>query len=131
MGNYSSFGNTKFVPEIDQERFEDILKCSTNWSEIKYVWDCIKDIVYDDSSDFRTINLVEKKGKNSYYLGDIREDDIKTIDKFLQSKNIEVLNTRLMKICPNKFCYLVSSVEERQEEWEGSNIIGYYGIIKL
>lgn len=131
MGNYSSYGNTKFVPEIEQDKFEDILKCSSNWSEIKYIWDCIKDIVYDDSLDFKTINLSEKHGKNSYYLGDIKEDDIKLIDKFLQSKNIEVLNTRLMKISPNKFCYLVASIEERQEEWEGSNIIGYYGMLVI
>ncbi len=127
MGNYSSFGNTKFVPELEIEKFEDILKCSPNWADIKYIWDCVKDIIYDNSSNYKTINLNEKGGKNSYYLGDIKEEDIKTIDKFLQSKGIEVLNTRLMKITPFKFCYLVGSVEERLEEWEGSNIIGYYG----
>ncbi len=127
MGNYSSFGNTKFVPELEIEKFEDILQCSPNWSEIQYIWDCIKDIVYDDSLSFKTINLNEKNGKNSYYLGDIKEEDIKNVDRFLQTKNIDLLNTRLMKISPTKFCYLVASVDEKQEEWENSNIIGYYG----
>ena len=129
--NYSSFGNTKFIPELDCEKFEEILKCSSNYNEIKYIWDCIKDIVYDNSLNFKTINLNEKQGKNSYYLGDIKEEDIKTIDKFLLSKDIETLNTRLMKISPSKFCYLVASADERIEEWENSNIIGYYGKYKI
>lgn len=127
MGNYSSFGNTKFIPELECSKFEEILKCSNNYNEINYIWDCIKDIVYDNSTNFKTINLNEKQGKNNYYLGDIREEDIKIVDKFLQEKNIEVQNTRLMKINPNKFCYLVASCDERIEEWENSNIIGYYG----
>jgi dipeptidyl-peptidase-3 len=126
-GNYSSFGNTKFIPELDYEKFEEILKCSSNYNEIKYIWDCIKDIVYDDSTSFKTISLNEKNGKNSYYLGDLKEDHIKMIDKFLLGKGIEPLNTRLMMINPSKFCYLVASVDERIEEWEGSNIFGYYG----
>jgi dipeptidyl-peptidase-3 len=131
MGNYSSFGNTKFIPELECYKFEEILKCSNNFSEINYIWDCIKDIVYDNSLNFKTINLNERQGKNNYYLGDIREEDIKLVDKFLLEKNIEVLNTRLMKINPNKFCYLVASCEERIEEWENSNIIGYYGNLFL
>ncbi len=126
-GNYSHFGNLKFVPELDQEKFEEILKCSSNFSEISYIWNCIKDIVYDNSINFRTINLNEKNGKNSYYLGDIKEENIRIIDKFLLSKGIELLNTRLLMINQNKFCYLVASVDERIEEWENSNVIGYYG----
>lgn len=74
-----------------------------------------------------TINLNEKHGKNSYYLGEIKEENIKLIDNFLTEKDIELLNTRLMMISPNKFAYLVASVEERMEEWENSNVIGYYG----
>jgi dipeptidyl-peptidase-3 len=127
MGNYSSFGNTKFIPELECENFENILKCSTNFHEISYIWDCIKDIVYDNSTAYKTINLNERNGKNSYYLGDIKEEHIKNVDAFLQSKGIDVLNTRLMMINPNKFCYLVASVDERIEEFEDSSIIGYYG----
>jgi hypothetical protein len=88
----------------------------------------VKDIVYDDSINFKTINLNEKNGKNSYYLGDIKHEDIKTIDKYLMAKGIETLNTRLMMISPNKFCYLVASAEERIEECELPNLFGYYGI---
>lgn len=127
MGNYSSFGNTKFIPELHCEKFEEILKCSPNYNDINYIWTCIKDIVYDDTISYKTINLSEKNGKNYYYLGDIKEEDIKTVDKFLQHKGIDLLNTRLLMINHSKFAYLVASVDEKIEEWEKSNIIGYYG----
>jgi len=129
LGNYSFFGNTKFIPELDSEKFEDILQSSSSYNEIKYIWDCIKDIVYDNSVKSKMINLNEKYGKNSYYLGDLKEENIKIIDKFILSKGIETLNTRLMKINQSRFCYLVASVDEKYEEWEDSNIFGYYGKI--
>jgi hypothetical protein len=114
---------------LDSEKFEEILKCSSNYnSEISYIWNCIKDLVYDDTTPFKTINLNEKSGKNYYYLGDMKEEDIKTVDKFLQQKDIELLNTRLLMINQSKYAYLVASVDERIEEWDKPNIIGYYGM---
>jgi dipeptidyl-peptidase-3 len=130
MGNYTSFGNTKFIPELEIDKFEEILKCSEKYNEISYYWECIKGVVYDNSASYKTINLTENNGKNSYYLGGIKQEDIKHVDEFLAGKDIETLNTRLMMISPNKFAYLVASIDERIEEWEESNIIGYYGKYK-
>lgn len=127
MGNYDSFGQTKFIPELDPDHFEEILKCSANYqSDIEYIWECTKDIIYDDTLPYRTINLNEKNGKNYFYLGDIKEDDIKKIDLLLQQKEIDPLNTRLLMINPSKFACLIASVEEKIEEWY-PNLIGYYG----
>jgi dipeptidyl-peptidase-3 len=36
-----------------------------------------------------------------------------------------------MKIGHNRYAYLVASQEERMEEWEDGNIIGYYGKIEV
>ena len=128
FGNYSAHGKSKFVPELPQEQFAEILQSSTCFADIKYIWDCVKDIVYDESLEYRTINLMEKKGKNSFYLGEIKLENIQEIDLFLKSKQIDSRNTRLMMINPNKFCYLVASVEERIEDLENNNrIIGCYG----
>ena len=127
-GNYTSYGYQKFIPELDSDKFEEILKCSKNYSEIQYTWECIKDIVYEYSTHYKSIGLNEKNGKNSYYLGEIKEEDIKAIDKYLLQKGINCLNTRLMKISQNKFAYLVASIEERIDDKENANIIGYYGI---
>lgn len=113
---------------MPQEKFEEILQSSTCYNEIKYIWDCVKDIVYEDSLEYKTINLTEKKGKNSYYLSEIKVENIVEIDEFLKKNEIEIRNTRLMMINLNKFCYLVASVEERIENLDENNrILGYYG----
>ena len=127
VSNYHSFGHRKFVPELDCAVFEEILSCSPTFNEIKYIWDCIKDIVYDNSESSNNINLKEKGGMNYYYLGDIKEEQIKQIDSFLLQKKISPLNTRLIKLAQSKYAYLVGSVEHKLEKWDDdSNIVGYY-----
>jgi dipeptidyl-peptidase-3 len=121
LGNYSLYENKKLIPYLDCEKFEEILKCSDKFNEITYVWDCIKGIVYDSAN-------TGVGGKHSnFYLRDLSEDEIKRIDEFMASKGIAHQNTRLMKVSHNRYAYLVASQEERMEEWDDSNIIGYYG----
>jgi dipeptidyl-peptidase-3 len=128
FGNYSSYGKSKIVPELSQEKFEEILQSSTCFADVKYIWDCVKDIVYDESLEYKTINLIENKGKNSFYLGEIKIENILEIDNFLKDNDTDLCNTRLVMINPHKFCYLVASVEERIEDLgENNRIIGYYG----
>jgi dipeptidyl-peptidase-3 len=127
MGNYSSHDGCKFIPELDCDKFEEILKCSDKIDEIRYIWDCIKGIVYDNSSHYKNIKLKENNGINSYYLGDIKEEDIKNIDSFLIQNEVDVVNTRLMMVNQNKFAFLIACVENRTEEFTEHGLIGYYG----
>lgn len=128
MGNYDSFGNKKFFPELDIETFEEILKTSSAYNDFHYTWNCIKYTVYDDSPSCLMINLPENNGKNYYYMGDIKLEDIKKVDDFLMEKEISLLNTRLIKLSQNKFAYLVASVDQRTEVWEeNTTVVGYYG----
>jgi hypothetical protein len=126
MGNFSLYENKKIIPFLDIEKFEEILQCSEKFSEITYIWDCIKGMVYDNTNS--SIGLKENNGKNNYYLLDLSEEEIRIIDEFLGEKGVYLENTRLMKIGHDRYAYLVASQEERMEEWEGLNIIGYYGI---
>ena len=64
---------------------EEILRVSSTFNEIKDVWDCVKDVVYDSSEQSNNINLKEKGGINYYYLGDIKEEKIKQIDHLTPS----------------------------------------------
>ena len=105
------------------------MRCSSTFSEIQYIWDCVKDIVYDNSEQSNNINLKEKGGINYYYLGDIKEDKIKQIDNFLIDKKISPLNTRLLKLNTNQYAYLVGSIEHKLEKWDDPNVIGYYSKI--
>jgi dipeptidyl-peptidase-3 len=127
MGNYSSHDGCKFIPELDCDKLEEILKCSDKIDEIRYIWDCIKGVVYDNSSHYKTIKLKENNGINSYYLGDIKEEDIKTIDSFLIQNGVDVLNTRLMMVNQNKLAYLVASIDNSTQELNDQGLIGHYG----
>ena len=125
-GNYVSFGHKKFVPLIAQDKVEAILKTSQRYGEIEELWNKIKGIVYDNSEKCSTINLEEKGGKNSYYLGGIKEEEIKMVDKYLQEKNIDPLNTRLLKVKGDKYVVLIGSIDTKTEQWT-DKITAYYG----
>ena len=125
FGNYTLYGNQKFIPELPSNKFEEILKISNKYSEINFLWYCIKEIVYDNQN-CNLIDLEEKGGNNSYYLGGLTEKEINSIDKILKEKKISLLNTRLLSLSLNKYAVLISSVIEKQEELT-DNIILYYG----
>ncbi len=129
MGNYYDSGASKLIPMLSIQKFEEILKTSNKWEEIKYIWDCIKETLYDNLPN-KNKDEIKRINRNYFYLGDIKEDQVKTVDKFLSEHNINPINTRLMKIS-NKLVYLVSCIKKSNIEWEGTNIVGHYGISYL
>lgn len=126
VGNYSSFGMKKFIPKLHKDKFEELLKVSPAFNSFSSIWDMIKDVVYNDSPEYASINFNEKGGKTSYYLNGITEEEIKMVDECLQKKNIDPLNTRLMKIAPNSFACLIGSIDTRIEKLS-DNVTTYYG----
>ena len=127
FGNYTS-NKKKFLPSIPLEDFEKILKLSDNFNDISSIWEIIKYIIYDSSENVMSINLEEKNGKNNYYFGGIKEEQIKKTDEELKKnkKNISLLNTRLFMLNPSKIVVLIGSIEEKQEIL-GDQIILLYG----
>ncbi len=125
FGNYSMYGNEKFIPKLSSKRFQDILKISNKFSEINFLWSCIEGIVYDCQKS-NSINLDDKYKNSSFYLGDIKENQINYIDKILKENQISLLNTRLLSLTHNKFVVLISSVDEIQKKLT-NDIILYYG----
>ena len=128
---YSNFGNytsnkKKFFPSIKIEDFEAILDSSTNFKDTKSIWDIIKYIIYDKSENVLNINLEEKNGKNCYYFGGIKEDQIKKTDQILkEKKNLSLLNTRLFMLNSSKTVALIGSIEEKQEALDDEIILLY------
>lgn len=128
-GNYRSFGYDKIYCEVPKETFEKIIRLSCCPQTIK-IFEEIGDIIYDKSELTKTINLTEKGGVNAYYLGGIKEEEIKKVDSFLSSINISHLNTRLIKFKNNDdiecLAYLVGSVDNKVID-HGNNIYGVQG----
>ena len=50
MGNYSAFGNSKFIPDLPKDKLEALVVNSkafkANEQEFQWIWDQIKDRIY-------------------------------------------------------------------------------------
>ena len=132
---YSNFGNytikkKKFFPEFNkseqesQQIFENILKTSSKYEEFSSIWQIIKCIIFDKSDNVINIDLEEKEGKNCYYLGGIKKEQIRSTDDLLLDKKMSLLNTRLFYY-NSQVITLIGSVNEKQENIDKNNIFLY------
>ena len=132
---YSNFGNytikkKKFFPEFNKSEsesqaiFEKILKTSTRYTEFSSIWQIIKCIIFDKSENVINIDLEEKEGKNCYYLGGIKKEQIQSTDGFLLSKDISLLNTRLFYY-NSQVITLIGSITEKQENCDNDIVLLY------
>ena len=133
---YSNFGNytikkKKFFPEFKAENekqkiqiFEDILYLCDKHQEFDSIWEIIKYIIFDKSENSRNIDLEEKDGKNCFYLGGIKKEEIESTDLVLLSKDYSLLNTRLFSF-DKKVITLIGSIEENQINLDEKNILLY------
>jgi repressor of nif and glnA expression len=71
MGNVFDNGNSKMIPALNSSKFQEILKTSSKFEEIKYIWDCIKETLYDTSYNKNKHGL-KRVNRNYFYLGDIK-----------------------------------------------------------
>ena len=132
FGNYT-IGKKKFFPEFPKNEknqnqgldyFQKILELSPKKENILSIWEIIKYIVFDESEDAKKIDLEEKEGKNCYYFGGIKKDQIEAMDKYLLTQNISLLNTRLFKL-NTKTVVLIGSADEKQVDLTEENILLY------
>lgn len=105
-GNFKSFGDTKFVPELSIESFEKVFKSSTAYATHQEVmdncWSRISHEVYTEEDPHQHIGFPDSNGVTSYYSSNVTSDDAKFIDEFCQTNKISPLNTRLFKSADSK-----------------------------
>ncbi|KAJ1493893.1 peptidase family M49-domain-containing protein [Baffinella frigidus] len=97
MGNYLSFGDTKFVPRCEAMSIASIITASSD-KTLSAEWDAISTAVFDLSPGVKQMGL-EGNGISTYYSPGITEAEIKVVQDFLQSQNLgdQAYNTRLFK----------------------------------
>jgi dipeptidyl-peptidase-3 len=81
-GNYQSFGDTKFVPELDPEAFKKIARASEHYAIQKDTIDTIlseiENVIYNEEEPFARIGFRdENNGTTSYYSSDITKEEAK------------------------------------------------------
>ncbi|CAB3983514.1 dipeptidyl peptidase 3-like [Paramuricea clavata] len=101
MGNYKSFGDTKFIPGLAKERFKDAITCSVAYKKEKEIIENLCTSVLDDLynlSNRRTQLGLEEQGLSTYYSSNCTRDDVVLVQDFMKEKEISPYNTRLFKV---------------------------------
>lgn len=120
MGNYKSFGDTKFIPNLPKEKLKALVWQSQafqdNPSEMEALWSSCGDRMYSLEERQKQLGLGDK-GITTYFSGNCGLEDAELAQKFLDSKNLSAYNTRLFKKveADGKRCYevrLASAVKE-------------------
>jgi len=128
MGNYLSFGDSKFIPALPRERFELFLNsCSADVSDL---WKEIGDRTYGLPVRQRQLGLGQEKGISTYYSANCEEGDAKFVQTFMDKIGLSPYNTRLFKNEDGTLVIKVASAEKLEtqtHEVEGKTILVEYG----
>lgn len=104
LGNYKSFGDTKFIPDVPQAKLEDFIKRTDAYKDdadgVQKLWDSIKDRLYSLSPREQTLGLREK-GITTYFSFNCDISDAEIAQEFMTSKQLSAYNTRLFKYKEN------------------------------
>ena len=97
MGNYKSFGDSKFVPQLDPEKLKALSLVS---SATESLYEKFQDVIYA-GNDLAKLHLgYPSAGHVSTYYPDspdIKQEEITTVSDFLEEKRLLPENTRIRK----------------------------------
>lgn len=116
-GNYLSFGDTKFIPQIPKQKFLEFIRLTKayqmNKESFDYIWQNVEHELFETNQPFYEIGLPDEKALSSYYSTNITRQDTDFIKEFLKKQDISPLNTRIIKLIDNEADYeiRVASIE--------------------
>jgi dipeptidyl-peptidase-3 len=122
MGNYKSFGDSKFIPACDAATFSTIVESATKArDEIQALYKEVADRIYSVSEGELALGF-PPGGRTAYYSADITKDEVEKVDAFLKAKRIEQWNTRVWKAGEGRFEVLVPCADARRESFEHEGV---------
>ncbi|XP_063059784.1 dipeptidyl peptidase 3 [Engraulis encrasicolus] len=135
MGNYKSFGDTKFIPNLPKEKLKTLVWQSAAFKEspgeMESLWNSCSKLLFSLDDRQKQLGLGDE-GITTYFSGNCCLEDAKLAQKFLDSQNLSAYNTRLFKREPEggKQAYevrLASSVKtDCAADGEGQTRCGRY-----
>jgi len=134
MGNYKSFGDTKFIPAVGPEKFELFLSYSKACPlKLTELWSECCDRMYSLTPRQRQMGLGETKGITTYFSANCNAADAKLANSFLDSIELSAYNTRLFKSDDDNnngtasSSYTIRLASSSKEEYEGKRVYEYEG----
>lgn len=95
-GNYKGFGDSKIIPGIEADRFEQLLQVSVIWEQLQPLWADLKTKIYDLSPG-RTCLGYPPQGCTTYLSKNCDASDTERVQGWLKKQQIQCYNTRLFK----------------------------------
>ena len=133
LGNYKSFGDKKFIPEISVDKFWKVIKCSSIFSryrkELTDLWKAISVVIYKVGVPFNVLGFSDENGLTSYYSAKLTKAEATKLKEFQEEMKISPLNTRLVKLHENTYWLKLASAEKgklpyvKTHEWKGLKVI--------
>jgi len=128
MGNYKGFGDSKFVPNLEKDRLELLMKSTKayqdNPGEMDKLWSMVKGPLYSLTDQQKQLGLGQK-GITKYFTPNCEQTDSELVNRFMKKKNLEGYINRVIKTQEDgRLVYEIrhAAVEERElykEEFEG------------
>ncbi|KAH9997284.1 aflatoxin-detoxifizyme [Russula vinacea] len=117
LANYKSFGFTKFVPRVPQEKFSAVVENAPNAANAVPLWNELKEHIYALEPEASLFIGKRDHGQvSNYYLGEvITDDEVAAIQTAAEKIEIDILNTRVQKNGPGDFVLLVASADTRPD----------------
>ncbi|KAH9854917.1 aflatoxin-detoxifizyme [Lenzites betulinus] len=123
--NFKSFGFTKIIPRIPEEKFAAVVGKSANAANAVPLWNELKEHIYQ--LDPESSNFIGKRSLghiSNYYLGEpVTDDEVAAIQAAAEKLDVSVLNTRIRKDGPDNFTLLVASADSQAQTFHEIEIL--------
>ena len=139
LSNYHSFGDMKFVPDLDSAKFAAILTShplysvasSTYKKRFDEIYPLIEREIFIYEEPFKQLGYHHKKAVTAYFSPSFTEEELNLLKEFFAEKKIDPLNTRAFKT-DEGFEVTVGSIDESSTayEFKGKKITVIYGEYK-
>ncbi|KAM8940170.1 dipeptidyl peptidase 3 isoform 2-T2 [Pelodytes ibericus] len=134
MGNYKSFGDTKFVPNLPKGKLEKLLWASEAFAKdtegVEALWKSVGDRMYSLEAREHQLGLGDD-GITTYFSANCTIEDAELAQRFLDSKNLSAYNTRLFKTLDeggrSKYEIRLASVDPDGDATESSDLLQSLG----
>ena len=118
MGNFKSFGDSKFFPQCSKDDFVSILKSSFMYEKESSIMDGLLTDVLDLIYSVDPVKELgfPPSGTSGYYSSNVTNDDATAVQKFLDLNNISAYNTRIFKSNENPHHFTVRQAAAAKTE---------------
>ncbi|KLO18539.1 aflatoxin-detoxifizyme [Schizopora paradoxa] len=116
--NYKSFGFTKIIPRIPEEKFAAVVSSSVKTNEATPLWEKLKDHIYALSPESSLLIGKRSEGHvSNYYFGEVIQDqEVADLQVAAEKEGLDILNTRVEKKDDSTFILHVASSETKEEK---------------